>query len=29
LRATPLGRRFLNDLCALFLRDPARARESA
>jgi len=28
LRATPLGRRFLNDLVALFLRDPAPARES-
>jgi oxygen-independent coproporphyrinogen-3 oxidase len=29
LRATPLGRRFLNTLVALFLRDPARAKETA
>ena len=29
LRATPLGRRFLNELVALFLRDVARAKESA
>ncbi|CAG0949952.1 Heme chaperone HemW [Burkholderiales bacterium] len=29
LRATPLGRRFLNDLVALFLRDGAHAKEPA